>query len=103
MGDTFVVSDTFVRGDALVRVGGSGNGDRVVVLSGRRLDRRSRIPRPESAHHRRVKPSPGAVGSFITPPEIEAPANGSFLSRAAPSRSTMSSSGVKCAAAVMPI
>src|SRR5881628_2918523 len=52
--------------------------------------------------HRRRTPSPGSVGSRIWPCEMVAPVNGSSTVRAAPSKSAASTSGVKCAAAVMP-
>src|SRR6266511_106606 len=52
--------------------------------------------------HRRRTPSPGSVGSRIWPCAIVAPVNGSSTVRAAPSKSAASTSGVKCAAAVMP-
>src|ERR1044071_5813802 len=52
--------------------------------------------------HRRRTPSPGAVGSRVWPWSMVAPVNGSSTVSAAPSRSAASTSGVKCAAAVMP-
>src|SRR6266480_4639843 len=52
--------------------------------------------------HRRRTPSPGSVGSRIWPRSMVAPVNGSSTVSAAPSRSAASTSGVKCAAAVMP-
>src|ERR1043166_2432114 len=52
--------------------------------------------------HLRRTPSPGSVGRRIWPCSIVAPWNGSSTVSAAPSRSAASTSGVKCAAAVMP-
>src|SRR5258705_2853726 len=52
--------------------------------------------------HRRRTPSPGSVGSRIWPRSMVAPVNGSSTVSAAPSRSAASTSGVKCAAPVMP-
>ncbi len=63
----------------------------------RKRERDLRVP----WRHRGVTPSPGPVGMRSCPPEMVAPTNGSFERSAAPSRSTMSTSGVKCAAAVM--
>src|SRR4029077_1749212 len=52
--------------------------------------------------HRRRTPSPGSVGSRIWPCSMVAPVKGSSTVSAAPSRSAASTSGAKCAAAVMP-
>ena len=67
-------------------------GDAVGVVDGERERERDADAR---VGHRRVTPSPGAVGSVSWPPWIVAPSKGSLASSAAPSRSTMSTSGAE--------
>ena len=78
------------------RAGGHPVGQRLGNAVGVRGGEREReCDGGEALGHLRRTPSPGPEGSATCPPSMLAPTKGSSASRAAPSRSTMSTRGVK--------